>query len=950
MIRKNLISKRYKNDGFSLIPLNDIQKECIERFKNDERIKYEKVEKCPLCDNTAFTLIAEKDRYSVPLETVVCDRCGLIFTYNRMTADSASIFYSEYYRTMYEGFRNPTKELLEKRYKAAEKRRIPKFLGQGSIVVEIGTGGGWNLVNFQRNGFEYYGFDYDENYINFARNEYGLNLYLGGVNEAKKFGLKADYIILQHTPEHTLEPLEFLRGIKDIMKNGAVMDISVPSANLLIVGGGATGYDLLGTFQNAHNFLFDEFTLKYLALKSGYSIKVALGELIVLQKKEENINSIIQASNALNNRIDANHRGAGVVRYLKICEHLVLFKDKMKDIIGEKACANLHYAYYLTKPISVVKKYLMSRSGIIRSRQCYKDEMKTFEFLRLILRTKKDITFVRVILFFSLALSLVEVAGVGTLFPFLNVIQNPNILIVNEKYRQIASLLHITSAGQFVLYFGLALLAIYLSSGILTIVVTYVQNYFAYKKQVDIATELLASYLEAPYNFHLDTNSSALIKNINIETVNIMLFLQQTLSLVLEFIILVFLIVFLFFLSWKVTAVLVICALLFHFGISKVFLSKVKSLGDKREEIQSKAFKYAQQALLNIKNIKVDNKSDYFVGLFRDNMEKIIKVGSCFRTTTVSPKAVVETVIFAGAIIFLLVNVKSVGFNPTLIPLIGVYGFAIYRIVPSVNRIALITMNMKFFKVSVDIVGCRLKEERLKKKKDSGKTKKHSLNSKISVRGLSFRYNSSSPYIFRGLVMDVYKGEKILIMGASGTGKSTFIDLLAGLLEPEEGDVLYDGVSVRDLDVSALVGYLPQKISLLDMDITSNVAFGEEEKRINRDRVLSTLQKVNLNDLRGVLDRIVGEDGIKLSGGQKQRIGVARLFYRDKDVILLDEFSSSLDRENEKKLIEEIMSVFNDKTVIAVSHKTYLYPYFNRVYKKDLYSLAEIDSNDLKKL
>lgn len=571
--------------------------------------------------------------------------------------------------------------------------------------------------------------------------------------------------------------------------------------------------------------------------------------------------------------------------------------------------------------------------------------MKTLEFLRLILRTKKDIFFVEIIILFSLALSLLEVAGVGILLPFLNVIQDPGILSANEKYRYIAGLFHIASPGQFILYFGAMLIAIYISSGILTIAVTYMQNYFAYKKQTDISTELLASYLKAPYSFHLDTNSSALIKNINVETVNIMLFLQQALSLVLEFIILVLLIGFLFVLSWKVTAIMVVSALIFHFGISKAFLRKIKILGDGREEIQSKAFKYGQQALLNIKNIKVDNKVDYFVGLFNSNIEKIIKVGAYFRTITVSPKSVVETLVFACVVIFLLVSVKNKGFDPKLIPLIGVYGFAIYRIVPSINRIAMITMNMKFFKVSVDIVGGRLKEERMKAA-ISPKMKKGSLDSKISIRNLSFRYNSSAPYIFRGLDLDINKGEKILIIGESGSGKSTFIDLLAGLLEPEEGDILYDGVSVRNLDVSALVGYLPQKVSLLDMDITSNVAFGEEE--INRDRLVSTLQKVNLSDLKDSLGRIVGEDGIRLSGGQKQRIGVARIFYRDKEVILLDEFSSALDSENEKKLIEEIMDVFSDKTVIAVTHKTYLLPYFDKVYRKSSYSLIEEFNCDAK--
>lgn len=364
-VSKNLISERYKNDGLSIMPLNSIQKKYIERFKSDKRIKYKEIEKCPLCNNAGFTLIAEKDRYGISLETVACDRCGLIFTHNQMTQDSNYIFYSEYYRSIYEGVENPTREYLEERYNTQKDSRIPKFLNPNSVVVEIGTGGGWNLIRFQRRGFRHYGFDYDESYINFGKKEYGLNLYLGGLGEARNLGVKADYVILPHVLEHTTNHLEFLAGLKDIMKDRAILNISLPMSSLLIAGGSTAGYDLLGILQNAHNFLFDEFTLKYLALKSGYSIKVVLGENIVLRKVEKDCDDNIHLYELIDNKLKYSHRGAKVIRYLKICEGLIPVKDRIKRIMGEEVFSKLQHIYYISRPFDLGKKYLMSRLGII---------------------------------------------------------------------------------------------------------------------------------------------------------------------------------------------------------------------------------------------------------------------------------------------------------------------------------------------------------------------------------------------------------------------------------------------------------------------------------------------------------------------------------------------------------------------------------------------------------
>ena len=484
-------------------------------------------------------------------------------------------------------------------------------------------------------------------------------------------------------------------------------------------------------------------------------------------------------------------------------------------------------------------------------------------------------------------------------------------------------------------------MALFLIKGLLTILVCYMRNWFGYKKQIDIANELLSSYLDSDYEFHVSTNSSVLNKNINVETVNIMLFMDKLLSLILDFVMSCFFLVLLFLLNWKVTSILAIVGLLFYLIMSKKFIGRTKRLGDKREKIQSGAFKFAQQAIANIKDIKIAGKEKFFANEFFRAVWPMIRVGAHFRTITVSPKPVIETIVFSGAVVFCLIHLQGKGLDLGFIPSLGVYGIAIYKLMPAINRMLTMLMDMAFFKVSINIVGNQIRELRERRVQRKKRILKRHLESEILISGLSFRYNSYSPWLFKNVNLSIQKGEKVLIIGESGSGKTTFIDLLVGLLRPVDGKIMYDGVCVGGLDVSMLVGYLPQKVTLLDDSLSNNIAFGEEE--INIDRIGFTLDNVNLSYMRGSLDMALGEDGIKLSGGERQRIGIARIFYADNDIIILDEFSSALDRDNERKLIKEIMCTFRGRTIVAVSHRTELASHFDTVYRKTNSSLVKCE-------
>jgi len=356
-MKKDLISKRYINDGISTFRLNKFQTKYLNLFLNDERIKYYNLDTCPLCMSKEFILIGEKDRYGIPLSTVVCDKCGLIFSLNRMEEESLKVFYSFYYRKIYEGINEENEDILENKFKIRNKR-LPKFLKRNDLVVEIGAGGGWNLLKFKNANYETIGFDYGKHYLDFGRKYYGLDLREGGVTEAKNLNIKAKYLLLLEVLEHIDDVNIFLEDFKKILDDYGFAYIKVPSASTLpFLGGGDIGFDLLETLQNAHNFLFDDFTLSYQLSKVGLKIYTLFGGNCIINGKDEN--SILFEK--LNNEIDKKPRGHSVIKYLKFCERTTGLKYR---ILPRKYITKGYVIYFALKPIQVLKTIMLYKVGL----------------------------------------------------------------------------------------------------------------------------------------------------------------------------------------------------------------------------------------------------------------------------------------------------------------------------------------------------------------------------------------------------------------------------------------------------------------------------------------------------------------------------------------------------------------------------------------------------------
>jgi len=306
------------NDGISVLILNDIQKKYMKLFLADKRIKKQLVLNCPLCGEDKSILIAEKDRYAIPLKTVVCERCGLIRNYEQLNKESSKMFYSTYYRKIYEGVEKPDCKSIENRYSIGAKQRIPAYLKKDRIILEIGCGGGWNLMPFYNQGYKYYGFDFDKDYIEYGKSK-GLNLYLDGINEIVKMGIKCDYLLLSHVLEHTNNPNDLLSNLEPLLKTNAIINIKVP--NLDAIFWGCMKSDFLKTLQNAHNFTFDNVTLNLVGHFSKYEVIFCFGGNLILINKDTSQKS---PDNLL-----YKSRGTRVTKKLKLLSSFLRAKNQI---------------------------------------------------------------------------------------------------------------------------------------------------------------------------------------------------------------------------------------------------------------------------------------------------------------------------------------------------------------------------------------------------------------------------------------------------------------------------------------------------------------------------------------------------------------------------------------------------------------------------------------------
>jgi len=547
--------------------------------------------------------------------------------------------------------------------------------------------------------------------------------------------------------------------------------------------------------------------------------------------------------------------------------------------------------------------------------------------------SRKHIKYLIILLLGMFIAAAIEMVGLGSIPIFIMIVVDIDVLI--NKFPTFFANDYIKNLEQnyITIFGGIILILIFLFKNIYLSIFLFFQGKVIKILRTDVRNKLFKNYINAPYNFHIKTNPSVLIRNV-IQSVNgAMNTIMGTLSITRESLILIVIFILLFFnepiVSASVFIILILLTGLFMFFTRQALISR----GEQVQSLNEEQLRTINHSLGSIRETKVLNRENYLINLFTHQVDKIEKYSFFSYFLSVTPRLFLEFIaVFAVAtiaILFVIINLS----NEQILPIISLLAVCAVRLIPAFNLIISSLSTRRFsmaeFKlVSKQMVNVPL-EDKFRNKNLIGEKsyKKFFFKNQIKFENVFFSHENSNAKILQNISLEIRQGQKIGIIGKSGAGKSTLIDLILGLIKPTKGNIFIDGLILNEnLEPwQKLIGYVPQDIYLLDDTIRNNIAFGLSESDISQEAILKSIELSRLKDYVSSLEKkentVVGNRGIKVSGGQKQRIGIARALYHNPRILILDEATSSLDTINERRIIEEINDIAENITLIMVTHR-----------------------------
>jgi ATP-binding cassette subfamily C protein len=536
-----------------------------------------------------------------------------------------------------------------------------------------------------------------------------------------------------------------------------------------------------------------------------------------------------------------------------------------------------------------------------------------------------------VLLILMLVAAVMEVAGIGMIPAFVAIVADPERVMQIDWLQSVFSALQIESSRDLLIWGSVGLLAIFIIKSAYGLTFKYFEARFIYNRRYTISHRMMRSYMHAPYTFHLNRNTAELLRNITHE-INVLVnsVLSTLLRMVREALMALAILVFLFIVEPLITLIIISLS---GVGAGTFILfnkKKMKGYGEEEQGLRADMIKAMNQGLGGIKDARVLNREEDFIDKFRIQAFKSTRLKTYIKFIQQIPRPVVETTAVLGMLLVAVLLVWQNRPMASIIPILTLFAMATVRLMPSVQLLTSNYTNLRYNMVSLDPIYEDLKElEEYNRKfnKDRKSGEQLDFSKKIQINNISYRYPGSELWALRQVSLSIPKGEAVAFVGASGAGKTTMVDLILGLLEPNEGNILVDGIDINN-SISAWqknVGYIPQSIYLADETLRSNIAFGLPETEVDDSKVRKAINLAQLESMVENLPQglytIVGEHGTRLSGGQRQRVGIARALYHNPKVLIMDEATSALDNITEKQITNAIESLKGDHTLIMIAHR-----------------------------
>lgn len=538
--------------------------------------------------------------------------------------------------------------------------------------------------------------------------------------------------------------------------------------------------------------------------------------------------------------------------------------------------------------------------------------------------------------------AILEVVGIASIIPFLSVVSNPSMIQEQAILKVLWDILSPSSIDSFLFQLGLLVFGATVVTNLFNALGFWLIQRFVWMRNHSLSTRLLERYLNQPWEFFLTNNTSSLSTKVLSE---VQQFIGQFLMSGMQLI------------AQGFASLLIACLLLAvdpllafivfstvggaYVAVFFAVRTRQVEMGSRRTQSNEQRYKFANEALSGIKDVKVKGMEAAFARAYQEPSLTYSRVQAQNAVIAMTPRYLLEVLAFGAVIVILLYQLKVHGSASNVIPAVGLYAFAGFRLLPKMQAMFYAGSNMRFTSeildnLERDLIGLESTEERAVKHVDA-------IERSFGLRDVTFTYPLQEEPAIRDLNLAIPHRKVVALVGATGSGKTTSVDLLLGLMTPQRGSLEVDGRSLSREELAGWrlqCGYVPQQIFLSDDTVAANIAFGVEKQEIDLEAVRRAAEAANIDqfistELPGGYDSIVGERGVRLSGGQRQRIGIARALYTDPAVLFFDEATSALDNLTERAVMEAIEKLSGKKTLVMVAHR------LDTVRKADIIAVFE---------
>ena len=545
-------------------------------------------------------------------------------------------------------------------------------------------------------------------------------------------------------------------------------------------------------------------------------------------------------------------------------------------------------------------------------------------------------------IFFLILVGMVlETLSLGIVVPVVAILTQDN---YESKYKWLSDWLGSPSREDLIIFVMVAMVVVYIVRSIFLLWSSWIQKGFSASLSGRLSQRLFTIYLRQPYMFHLQHNSSTLMRNSRNANVVVSGGIDPTLVLLTDGLVAIALFTLLIVIEPVGTLITIVTFGVGAFAFQKLTRKRIDKWGDEKNTHDGMILQHLQQGLGGAKDVKILGREGEFLAQHEKHLNESLRISRIYTVLQSVPRAWMEILTITGLSALVISMVLQKQSFTEIVPTLGLFAAAAFRVMPSINRLLGSLQTLIFSRAIISSV---FEDFKL----DAPDTPENEtvipFKDQLELRNLGFQYPTAVRPSLQDVSLVVRRGEAVGFVGPSGAGKSTLVDVILGLFAPTSGTVLVDGVDIQDnlRNWQNQIGYVPQTIYLTDDTLRRNVAFGLGDENIDEQSVVDAIRLAQLEEfvasLPDKLGTVVGERGVRLSGGQRQRIGIARALYHNPSVLVLDEATSSLDTPTEHGVMQAVQALQGSKTVIIVAHRLSTVEYCDRLYRIEDSRLTE---------